>query len=274
MSHSNLSEGLGLKQYIDIAKGLKNTTALTGLIGQVLSAPDVYVFGELLALPVIKDLAKDENGKLHLRLLEIFAYGKYCDYARTKELPLTEKQALKLKQLTLVALASENRVIPYSRLLRELELTNLAELGDLIIDALYKNLIVGKLDHEKQEFQVDSTIGRDVQDKDLTRMISVLSAWESQSESLLKDIEQKVAAAQQQREASELHKTEYEKKLEEIKAHIKTVMDMSAEGAMDPEYMAMGMGMGMGMDMMGMMGMGRRRGDKPKARGQGGRHMV
>jgi len=188
---------------------LKTASTLIPLISKVLSAPDVYVFGELLALPTIKELEKDENGKQHYRLLEIFAYGKYCNYKEeASSLPkLSDRQNQKLKHLTLAALASEHRVIPYPKLLSELDVPNLTELGDLIIDALYKNVVVGKLDHEKQEFQVDSTIGRDVREKDIDRMISVLTGWEKQTEEILKDIEQKIEHANHYRTEAEQKKS-------------------------------------------------------------------
>jgi len=163
---------------------------------------------------------------------------------------------------------------------------NLTELGDLIIDALYKNLVVGKLDHEKQQFQVDSTIGRDVLQKDIERMVSVLSGWEKQTEELLKEIEQKIENANSFRTAAEHHKTEYEKKVDDLKGHIKAVMESNMEGVVDSEYgMPMGMmgnmmmglgGLGFEMGGMGMGPMGGRRGrDKNKGGGKGGgKHMM
>jgi len=257
-------EGYALKTHVETAKTLKNEAAIIGLISQVLSASDVFAFGEILALPNVQELVKTPEGKKHHALLAIFAFGKLSDYkAHASDLPqLTEKQTKKLKQLTLVALASESRVIPYSTLLQELDVPNLTELSDLIIDALYKNLISGKLDHERQEFQVDSAIGRDVQDSDLDRMISVLSAWEKQSNELMKDIEQKIDLAQQQHEEVQRHKTDYDKRLEDIKGQIKAVMEMNMEGALDPEF-------------GNMMGMGfRPRGDKTKGRATRGRNAM
>lgn len=76
----------------------------------------------------------------------LITYGAQAESAPTKA---NNWQSQKLKQLTLVTLANENRVhvsysyfqvIPYSKLLTELDVPNLTELGDLIIDALYKIL--------------------------------------------------------------------------------------------------------------------------------------
>jgi len=285
MAHVSLSDGVALQAHLEQAKGCKTAATLIPFINMVLGLPDVYVFGELLALPNVKELANgDAAGKSTHRLLEIFAYGKYSIYkAEAASLPkLTERQSQKLKHLTLVALASESRVIPYNTLLTELDVPNLTELGDLIIDALYKNLVVGKLDHEKQQFQVDSTIGRDVLPKDIDRMVSVLTGWEKQTEELLKEIEQKIESANSYRTESEKKKSEYDKKVDDLKGHIKAVMESSMEGVVDPEF---GVPMGMMGGIMGLsglggfdMGMGARRGrDKNKgggAKGGGGKHMM
>jgi len=287
MTHVSLSDGAALHVHLEETKKLKTAATLTPKISMILSAPDVYVFGELLALPNVKELASDASGKQYLRLLEIFAYGKYSAYkAEAANLPkLTDKQSQKLKHLTLVALAAESRTIPYSTLLTELDVPSLTELGDLIIDALYKNIVVGKLDHEKQQFQVDSTIGRDVLPKDIDRMVTVLGGWEKQTEELLKEIEQKIQQADSYRAAAEHHKTEYDKKVDDLKGHMKAVMESSMDGV-DPSDFGMPMGMmgnmmmglgGLGFDMgMGMGPMGGRRGrDKNKGGGKGGgKHMM
>jgi len=287
MTHVSLYDGAALHAHLEETKKLKTPATLVPKISMILSAPEIYVFGELLALPNVKELASDASGKQYLRLLEIFAYGKYSQYkAEAANLPkLTDKQSQKLKHLTLVALAAESRTIPYSTLLTELDVPNLTELGDLIIDALYKNLVIGKLDHEKQQFQVDATIGRDVLPKDIDRMVTVLAGWEKQTEELLKEIEQKIQQADSYRVAAEHHKTEYDKKVDDLKGHIKAVMESNMDGV-DPSDFGMPMGMmgnmmmglgGLGFDMgMGMGPMGNRRGrDKNKGGGKGGgKHMM
>jgi len=238
-----------------------------------LSAPDVLVFGELLALESIQSFAnKGGEAQQHFELLEIFAYGTYSNYlAKVDSLPkLTEKQAKKLKQLTIASLASETHVIPYTRLLHELDISGLRELEDLIIDALYKDIVVGKLDHERQVFQVDYSLGRDLRPVDMDQMVNTLLAWQNQSEVLLKTIEEKMQVAQQQRTIITDHKRDFDKKLEETKNHIKVVMEHEMAGGIDQDGFMAG-------DMMGMMGMDRggmryakQKGGKP----QRARHMM
>ena len=71
-----------LEAYVLLANGAKNAAAV-GLIQQVLEAPGVYVFGELLDHPNIKDLQANSstpNAKGYYDLLNLFAYGTYGEY--------------------------------------------------------------------------------------------------------------------------------------------------------------------------------------------------
>jgi len=226
--------------HVKTAQGLKNETALVNLIKQVLSAPDVFVFGELLAVDSIRGLSKIAGeAQQHFELLEIFAYGSYNDYkSRENQFPkLSDKQSKKLKQLTIASLASDTHVIPYSRLLKELDISELRELEDLIIDALYKDIVVGKLDHEKQVFQVDSAIGRDLRPGDMDKMISTLVSWQKQSETLLKHISDSMVNAQARRTEVQNHKVEFEKRLEQAKGHVKIVMENEMASGMEPDIL-------------------------------------
>ena len=79
-----------LEAYVLLANGAKGAAAV-GLVQQVLEASTVYVFGELLDHPNIKDLETNSstaNGKGYFDLLNLFAYGTYNDYlTRQAELP-------------------------------------------------------------------------------------------------------------------------------------------------------------------------------------------
>ena len=74
------SPAAALEPFVLLANGAKGAAAIS-LINQVLEAPSVYVFGELLDHANIADLKTSHaEGPSHLRLLEIFAYGTYSDY--------------------------------------------------------------------------------------------------------------------------------------------------------------------------------------------------
>ncbi|GAA5901125.1 hypothetical protein JCM5296_006278 [Sporobolomyces johnsonii] len=152
-----------LEPYTLLAKSARGAGA-ANLIRQAVAAPGVYVFSELLELPSIKDLANSDQHAAHYRLLELFAYGTWADYtAKRESFPaLKPEQETKLKHLTILSLASESRVIPYATLLSTLDLPSIPALEDLLIEAIYANILTGRLDQKESRLQVVSSLGRDV----------------------------------------------------------------------------------------------------------------
>lgn len=67
--------------------------------------------------------------------------------------------------------------IPYSTLLKELDMKNLRELEDLIIEVIYADVVRGKLDQKNNQLEVDYTIGRDIRTEDIGTVIKVLQEW-------------------------------------------------------------------------------------------------
>lgn len=67
--------------------------------------------------------------------------------------------------------------IPYSVLLKELDLNNLRELEDLIIEVVYADIVEGKLDQRNNQFEVDYAIGRDIRPESVGTIIDVLQEW-------------------------------------------------------------------------------------------------
>jgi len=111
--------------------------------------------------------------------LKLFAFGTYDEFkANSSNLPpLDDPQALKLKQLTIVSLAGDSKVIPYETLLAALDLKDTRTLEDVIIEGMYAGLFAGKLDQKTKQFHVTETAGRDCKPGELADMISVLKAW-------------------------------------------------------------------------------------------------
>lgn len=62
-------------------------------------------------------------------------------------------------------------------LLKDLDMRNLRELEDLIIEAVYTDIIQGKLDQRNQMLEVDFCIGRDIQKKDISNIVKTLQEW-------------------------------------------------------------------------------------------------
>ncbi|VVD05889.1 unnamed protein product [Leptidea sinapis] len=177
-----------IEQFILLAKGAKGS-ACAELIKQVLEAPGVHVFGELLEMPNIKELETGPYEK-HFKSLHLFAYGTYKDYIENKSdyLELTESQCKKLQHLTIATLATQEKLIPYSVLLKELDIRNVRDLEDLIIEAIYADIIHGKLDQECKRLEVDVTLGRDARLEDAAGIADVLADWCNACEAVLSSI--------------------------------------------------------------------------------------
>ncbi|XP_060007842.1 COP9 signalosome complex subunit 7b isoform X4 [Lagenorhynchus albirostris] len=163
-----------LEQFILLAKGTSGS-ALTALISQVLEAPGVYVFGELLEL------------------------------------------------------ANVQECIPYSVLLKDLEMRNLRELEDLIIEAVYTDIIQGKLDQRNQLLEVDFCIGRDIRKKDINNIVKTLHEWCDGCEAVLLGIEQQVLRANQYKENHSRTQQQVEAEVTNIKKTLKATASSSAQ---------------------------------------------
>lgn len=211
-----------LEQFVLLAKTAKGAAAV-GLIKQVLEAPNVYVFGELLDMPNIQELSAGHNAS-YLLLLNLFAYGTYRDYKEKKsELPeLTPPMLNKLRHLTMVSLATKNKCIPYSVLLEELDIPNLRALEDLIIEVIYADIIHGKLDQKNQQLEVDYAIGRDIRPEAVPEVISVLQDWCSGCEAVLQGIETQINKANQNKENNLKMKQKIEIEVSNIKKTLKS----------------------------------------------------
>lgn len=89
---------------------------------------------------------------------------------------LTSKQRiLELKSAHVVFLF---QCLPYSLLLQQLELKNVRELEDLLIEAVYCDIIQGKLDQRNQQVEVDCSVGRDLGPNELPNIINTLQEWQ------------------------------------------------------------------------------------------------
>jgi len=143
-----------MEQFVLLSKSAKGAAAAE-LVKQALETPGVYVFSELMDMPSIKELSGDHKG--YWELLNIFAYGTLKDYATKKALnaavpDLTSGQRRKLQYLTIVTLSEREKCIPYQTLQQELEVSNVRELEDLIIEAIYAEIFQGKLDQSRGFF--------------------------------------------------------------------------------------------------------------------------
>jgi COP9 signalosome complex subunit 7 len=58
-----------------------------------------------------------------------------------------------------------------------LDIPSIRALEDLIIDAIYAELIRGKLDQKGQQFEVQYTLGRDLRPGQLEDLLGALRDW-------------------------------------------------------------------------------------------------
>lgn len=88
--------------------------AVISLIQQVIAAPSIFTFSEILQLAGVKALEASEESA-HVQLLRIFSCGTYEQYVSNEAaLPgLGPAELTKLKKLSLVSLASQKHVRAY-----------------------------------------------------------------------------------------------------------------------------------------------------------------
>jgi COP9 signalosome complex subunit 7 len=67
--------------------------------------------------------------------------------------------------------------LPYTTLLSALSLSSIRDLEDLIIDAIYLNLIRGRLDQKEQRLEVEYTMGRDLAPGRIGEVLAALQDW-------------------------------------------------------------------------------------------------
>ncbi|EPS37019.1 hypothetical protein H072_9400 [Dactylellina haptotyla CBS 200.50] len=210
-----------LEEFILLGKSAPGAAAVAN-IQKCISSPNCFVFAELLELPNVQALQNDAEHAKWLEALKMFAYGSYMDYKKQKtaapdSLPdLSEAQITKLKQLSLITIAStEPHKLTYPSLQSLLDIPNTRLLEDLIISAVYASLLDAKLDTANQRVEVSSTAGRDVAPGDITNMISALEAWSSSCSSVLTEIEAQIASIQASAVAQRKEQLHYEKQVDE-----------------------------------------------------------
>jgi COP9 signalosome complex subunit 7 len=69
-----------LEPYLALSKSATAPRAAADLINQATSAPNTFVFAELLHTPNIHALKNSPDYSSHYKLLEIFAWGTWAEY--------------------------------------------------------------------------------------------------------------------------------------------------------------------------------------------------
>jgi len=211
-----------LQQFVVQAQKLEGDS-LVEVIKQALDCVDTFVFAELLECPNVIALETTPHAP-YLHALRMFSQGTYLDYLDKKEyLPeLSEPQMKKLQYLTIVTLANKMKRIPYDVLLKELDVDNVRDLEDLIIEAIYSNVVSGELDQQSDYLEVDWTVGRDVGSNDIDNMIDTLQQWCDSCENVLSTVQARIVDANRTKQDVLKHRAAVDNEVACVKKAIRT----------------------------------------------------
>ncbi|KAH7285508.1 hypothetical protein KP509_33G031300 [Ceratopteris richardii] len=119
------------------------------------------------------------------------------------------------------------KVLPYDLLMKQLDISNVRQLEDMLInDCMYAGIVKGKLDQRRRCFEVQFAAGRDLRPGQLEAMIQTLANCLSTSDNLLLTIEEKIKWADSMNELNLKHKKEIEDKAEELRKNMKAEMEI------------------------------------------------
>jgi COP9 signalosome complex subunit 7 len=230
-----------LEQFVLLAKTAKGAAAVE-LVKQALEAPGVYIFGELLDTPNIQELENTPATQPFYNLLQLFAFGTYKEYINMEVGKLPELGAVplrKLRMLSVAALAETEKLLPYTTLQNELGLESVRDVEDLIIEGIACGVMSGKLDQKLKHFEVEFVIGRDIRQSEFPSIISVLSSWCENCDSMLSSIETQAEKLNDDKSNKIRQKMELETAMMDLKQTFKnsSVDGEDPDSRMDAERM-------------------------------------
>lgn len=85
---------------------------------------------------------------------------------------------------------------------------------DLIIEAIYADIIHGKLDQKNKQLEVDYAIGRDIKPEDIETIVNCLQDWSNACENVLSCVEAQIARANNEKNRSVARKSEIEQEVQ------------------------------------------------------------
>ena len=176
------------------------------------SAPGTYLFTPLIQAPQIQALSQSPDFAPHLQVLEIFSHDTYSAYVSDSNLPpLSDAQLLKLRQLSVLALAKDPANLSYGNLTRALGLDDTKDLETLVISAVYAGLLDATLDPYHQTVHISRLSPlRDLAPNSIPTLISALRTWSSRCDSTLSDLESQIALVRSEALRRHREKTAWE----------------------------------------------------------------
>ncbi|KAJ4415636.1 COP9 signalosome complex subunit 7a [Neurospora sp. IMI 360204] len=229
-----------LEPFIALSKSATSPRAAADLVTRATSAPNTFIFTELLQTPQIQSLASSDEFSPYLTLLQVFSHGTYADYtANASTLPtLNDDQKLKLRQLSLLTLVANDGIatspsdddamhqeheqaqppnLSYASLIRHLELSSARELEELVISAIYAGLVEGQLDPANEMVQINSVAAlRDVPPRGVGGLLSSLQGWAGRCEATLQELEATMANLREEADRRATEEQEWNNKMSQL----------------------------------------------------------
>lgn len=87
------------------------------------------------------------------------------------------------------------------------------DLEDIIIEAVYADIIHGKLDQKNSQLEVDYAIGRDIRSDDINVIVNCLQEWCTACEGVLGCVETQIRRANSEKNKSVQRKADIEQEV-------------------------------------------------------------
>lgn len=237
---------LSSKPFLALSKAATAPRAAADLVLQATSAPNTFIFTELLAQPEIQALVTSADYSPALTVLQVFSYGTWATYAQTPGLPpLNDAQALKLRQLSLLTMARDKDALKYDVLMSGLQLQTKSELESLVVSAVYAGLITAKLDPAHGIVRVSSVSPlRDLAPGTVPDLINELHQWYDRCRSALDDLDAEIATIRQTAATRVTEKSEWDSKMQRLIEDEKNATDSGGGGTSSSRKLPTGLGSG------------------------------
>ena len=139
-------------QFLELVKNCKDKKNVETVISSILES-DLYITSELLNCPKIKELGTDNK---HYNTLYLFSMLTYKDYKKQKAkyLTLNDKLLNKLKSVSILELAKDQKFLHYSKVKDDLDIKINFNLEELLFNLISKNLIQGKINAQDETISI------------------------------------------------------------------------------------------------------------------------
>lgn len=109
--------------------------------------------------------------------------------------PWTNKECIALYiKISLTDTSKMYQSLSHATLMHKLDLKSSAEVYELLMEALYRGILTGKMDHARQVFLVQGTLGRDVSPVEIQALGKTLSGLQGRVGGTLKALTDQMSA--------------------------------------------------------------------------------